>query len=116
MALNGGDLPVLVARHPFRKFCRQRAGAPELKECSVNGARTLSNSIRNGLPAVSPLCAVFVTRPTSVGHSSTYNRSGKHWYFLITVLHRHPGIVYDQCPPLCRVRGPANICRTQFDV
>ena len=27
MALNGGDLPVLVARQPFRKFCRQRAGA-----------------------------------------------------------------------------------------
>ena len=36
MALNGGDLPVLVSRSPFRKFCRQRAGAPELKECSVN--------------------------------------------------------------------------------
>ena len=36
MALNGGNLPVLVARRPFRKFCRQRAGAPELKECSVS--------------------------------------------------------------------------------
>ena len=41
MALNGGDLPVLVARRPFRKFCRQRAGAPELKECSVDGVRTV---------------------------------------------------------------------------
>ena len=39
MALNGGDLPVLVARRPFRKFCRQRVGAPELKECSVNNTR-----------------------------------------------------------------------------
>ena len=41
MALNRGDLPVLVARRPFRKFCRQLAGAPELKECSVNGTRTV---------------------------------------------------------------------------
>ena len=39
MALNRDDLPVLVARRPFRKFCRQRASAPELKECSVNGTR-----------------------------------------------------------------------------
>ena len=49
MALNGGDLPVLVARHPFRKFCRQRAGAPELKECSVNGTRTLLHSLANNM-------------------------------------------------------------------
>ena len=54
---------------------------------------------RNCLPAVSSLCAVFVAQPTSVGHSSTYNRSGKHWYFLINVLHRHPGIVYRQRSP-----------------
>ena len=45
-----------------------------------------------------PLCAVFVAKPTSVEHSSTYNRSGRHWYFLINVLHRHPGIVYQKCP------------------
>ena len=51
---------------------------------------------RNCLPAVSPLYAVFVARPTSVRHSSTYNRSGEHWYFLINVLQRHPGIVYRQ--------------------
>ena len=49
-----------------------------------------------------PLCALFVARPTSVEHSSTYNRSGKHWHFLITVLHRHPGIVYRQYS-LCAV-------------
>ena len=54
---------------------------------------------RNGLPAVSPLYALFVAQPTSVEHSSTYNRSGKHWHFLITVLHRHPGIVYRQRSP-----------------
>ena len=48
---------------------------------------------------MSPLCAVFVAQPTSVGHSSTYNRSGKHWHFLINVLHCRPGIVYQQCPP-----------------
>ena len=40
-----------------------------------------------------------MARPTSVGHSSTYNRSGEHWHFLITVLHRHPGIVYRQRSP-----------------
>ena len=54
---------------------------------------------RNCLPAASPLCAVFVAQPTSVEHSSTYNRSGKHWYFLINVLHCHPGIVYRQRSP-----------------
>ena len=48
---------------------------------------------------MSPLCALFVAQPTSVEHSSTYNRSGKHWYFLINVLHRHPGIVYRQRSP-----------------
>ena len=42
---------------------------------------------------------MFVAQPTSVEHSSTYNRSGKHWYFLINVLHRHPGIVYRQRSP-----------------
>ena len=43
-----------------------------------------------------------MARPTSVGHSSTYNRSGEHWHFLITVLHRHPGIVYRHAAfPLC---------------
>ena len=42
---------------------------------------------------------MFVAQPTSVEHSSTYNRSGKHWYFLITVLHRHPRIVYRQRSP-----------------
>ena len=49
MALNRGDLPVLVARRPFRKFCRQRAGAPELKECYVNGTRTLLHSLANNM-------------------------------------------------------------------
>ena len=49
MALNRGDLPVLVARRPFRKFCRQRAGAPELKECYVNGKRTLLHSLANNM-------------------------------------------------------------------
>ena len=35
--------------------------------------------------------------PTSaVEHGPTYNRSGEHRHFLITVLHRHPGIVYRQ--------------------
>ena len=65
--------------------------------------------------SVPALCLVR-SQATSVEHSSTYNRSGEHWYFLINVLNRHPGIVYQQCPPLCRVRGPANICWTQFDV
>ena len=49
MALNGGDLPVLVTRRPFRKLCRQRAGAPELKECSVNGMYTNSAALLHSL-------------------------------------------------------------------
>ena len=32
--------PSVRGRRPFRKFCRQRAGAPELKECYVNGKMT----------------------------------------------------------------------------
>ena len=50
-----------------------------------------------------PLCALFAARPTSaVEHSSTYNRAVEHWHFLITFLHRHPGIVYRQYS-LCAV-------------
>ena len=48
---------------------------------------------RNCLPAVFNLCRVRSQATSAVEHSPTYNRSGEHRHFLITVLHRHPAWV-----------------------
>ena len=55
-----------------------------------------TSPFRKCLPAVFALCRVRSQATSAVEHSPTYNRSGEHKHFLITVLHRHSGNVYRQ--------------------
>ena len=63
---------------------------------------------RNCLPAVSPsMPCSWPGQHLSDTVLVTYNRSGEHWYFLINVLQRHPGIVYRQRSPYVPCSWPS---------